>query len=294
MDVHGLNIIPARPLSPQNAADLQKQFDKDPTAFLNGGKGPYPTQTEDQSLGFAADWVAETLSCAQDRMAGFVSQRRSDVAVLIGNGPSLKHVAPDELLGHDVYISNYAVRHPDWRRVARGLAVTNRLVAVQEPYAFQLPQMWKFHPLWLGNVLRDSAQAVFLNAIGGPLFFSTDVLQRIAWHATVSYFWLQILYHAGYRRVVMTGFDNSYQQPEGLREGAIVHQDTDDPNHFDPAYFRGKAWQAADTHHMTRTYQLTRTHFEADGRDVINSTVAGHLEVFPRMPLRDAIQMQPV
>lgn len=294
MDVHGQNILPARMLSMHHAEALRQRFDADPEGFIARSSEPYPLLTETNAWGFDADWVTETLARSRDRMTDFIAQRRSDVAVLIGNGPSLRHVSPDQLWGKDVFISNYAVRHRDWRHLARGLAVTNRLVAEQEPYAFQLPQMWKFHPLWLGHVLRDSSQAVFLNALGGPMFFSTNVLRRVAWHATVSFFWLQILYHAGYRRVVMTGFDNSYQQPKGLREGTLLHQDGDDQNHFDPAYFRGKVWQSADTRHMSQTYQLARAHFAADGRDIINSTIGGHLDDFPRMPLADAIRMQAI
>ncbi|MFN4156358.1 MAG: hypothetical protein ACK4HF_17055 [Paracoccaceae bacterium] len=294
MAVHGLDTLPARPLPPGQARMLQTRFDADPEAFIESRKDPYPLLTEGGCWGFDPDWVAGSLDASRNRMAQFVHSRSSDCAVLIGNGPSLRQVCAQDLVGQDVFISNYAIRHPDWRAVAKGVAVTNRLVAEQEPHVFQLPQMWKFHPVWLGHVLGDSPQTVWLNALGGPLFFPTDLLRRAAWHATVSYFWLQILFHAGYRRVVMTGFDNSYSQPKGLPEGTLIRQETDDPNHFDPAYFRGKTWQSADTNHMSRTYRLARQVYEADGRQIINATVGGQLEDFPRLPLHDAINMVPV
>lgn len=294
MKVKRLNWLPAVPLPPTLAADLQHRFDLDPEGYIDARVDPYPLITEAGAWGFEATWVADTLAASKARMAAFVGSRTSDCAVLIGNGPSLRHVDVESLRGQDVFISNYAIRHPQWQSVAKGVAVTNRLVAEQEPFAFQLPQMWKFHPIWLGHTLSDSPSTVWLNALGGPLFFPANILERAAWHATVSYFWLQILLHAGYRRVVMTGFDNSYSQPKNLPEGTLLRQDSDDPNHFDPAYFRGKVWQSADTDHMSATYRLALEAYQTKGCEIINSTVGGNLNDLPRQPLHDAIRMIPL
>ena len=294
MKVKGLNRLPAAPMRPGLAAELQHRFDLDPERYIEARVDPYPLITEAGAWGFEATWVADTLAASRARMAAFVDSRTSDCAVLIGNGPSLRHVDAETLRGQDVFISNYAIRHPQWQSVAKGVAVTNRLVAEQEPFAFQLPQMWKFHPIWLGHILNDSPNTVWLNALGGPLFFPSNILKRAAWHATVSYFWLQILFHAGYRRVVMTGFDNSYSQPKNLPEGTVLRQDSDDPNHFDPAYFRGKVWQSADTDQMSATYRLALEIYQAKGREIINSTVGGNLNDLPRQPLHDAIRMIPL
>lgn len=294
MQVKGLDKLPAQPLGPAQAAALQQRFDQDPEAYIARRADPYPLITEIGAWGFDAGWVADSLAASRGRMEQFVASRTRDCAVLIGNGPSLRQVDPNTLRGQDVFISNYAIRHPDWHSVAKGVAVTNRLVAEQEPYAFQLTQIWKFHPIWLGHILADSTSTVWLNALGGPLFFPTNILDRAAWHATVSYFWLQILFHAGYRRVVMTGFDNSYSQPVNLREGTMLRQESDDPNHFDPAYFRGKVWQSADTTHMSATYRLARKTYESAGREIINSTVGGQLHDLPRQPLADAIRIIPL
>ena len=167
--------------------------------------------------------------------------RARDVAVLVGNGPSLNKTDLSLLEDQDVFISNYAIKHQDLSRYAKGVAVTNYLVAEQEPYQFMLrDDVWKFFPFWLRNTIIPDDKTIMLDAQGGDLFFSEDITKRIAWHSTVSFFWLQILYHLGYKKVLMIGFDNSYNQAKSSKEGDMIKQEQDDPNHFDPSYFKGK------------------------------------------------------
>lgn len=279
-----------RPMQRPAAQALQARLEADPAAFMADGEGPYPLIDETgRSWGFDLAWVSARLAVGQQRLAAFIADRRGDVAILAGNGPSLRGVDPASLRGADVFVSNYAIRDPGWRAVARGVAVTNRLVAAQDPLLFGTSPLWRFHPVWLGHELADSDRTVWLNAIGGPLFFSPGLDRHVAWHATVTFFWLQVLFHAGYRRVAMIGFDHSYTQPP-VPEGAVLRQHGDDPNHFAPDYFRGRLWQAADTAHMGRTYALARQVFAAAGRDLVNATEGGALEVLPRRPLAEVLR----
>lgn len=290
MAVHGLDQLPCTPLPPAQAYTLGQDLLDRPAAFLTGASAPpYPFTIGDRHYGFEPSWVQKTQVEAAEQLKAFAAGRRSETAVLVGNGPSLNQTNLELLRGQDVYISNYAIKHPLLRDLARGVAVSNPLVAEQEPHVFQLNDLWKFHPLWLGYCLRETPRTVWLNALGGEMFFSEDVTQRIAWHATVSFFWLQILYHAGYRKIVLIGVDNSYQQAANAREGDFIHQAEDDANHFDPNYFKGKTWQAADTDNMAATFHLARTYFEADGREIVNCTVGGRLEAFRRADLRSEL-----
>ena len=289
MGAQDLTARPSRPLAQAQVAELEAQLLKDPQGYVDRADLPYPLSFAERHIGFDPLWTRARLQRGRDRFEAFAGSRRSDTAILVGNGPSLNQIDFDLLRGQDVYISNYAIRHPDLRRLARGVAVSNLLVAEQEPHVFQTTNLWKFHPVWLGHVLGDSAQTVWLNALGGPLFFSPQVRAQIAWHATVTFLWLQLLYSAGYRRVLLIGVDNAYKQAKTAREGDILQQDEDDPNHFDPAYFKGKVWQAADTDHMAASYALAGEYYAADGREIVNCTVGGTLEMFRRMPLQDAL-----
>jgi FkbM family methyltransferase len=245
----------------------------------------YPYYAPGKTYGYHPKWVTETTCKSKELFSQFSASRCSNTAVLVGNGPSLNKIDFDLFRGQDVFVSNYAIKNESIAKYAKGVAVTNYLVAEQEPYWFQLNQLWKFYPIWLAGTMRPSDTSILLNAIGGKLFYSKDVTTKVAWHSTVTYFWLQILYSAGYKKVVMTGFDHFYHQEASAKEGDLIKQTTDDKNHFDPNYFKGKNWQAADVSKMEETYRLAKQYYEADGREIVNATVGGHLEVFRRSVL---------
>jgi hypothetical protein len=120
--------------------------------------------------------------------------------------------------------------------------------------------------------------------------FSTDIFKNISWRHTVSFFNMQLAYGLGYRKIVVVGMDHRYSQPEALAEGEIVSTDDDDGNHFDERYFRGLRWQAADVGAMERTYLLALDAFRSVGGEIVNATVGGNLELFPRLSLSDALR----
>ena len=97
---------------------------------------------------------------------------------------------------------------------------------------------------------------------------------------------MQMAYALGFKKVLLIGVDNSYVQPDSVKEGDVIDQTEDDLNHFDPSYFRGKKWQAADTGNMSDMYVLSKEAFEADGREIVNCTVGGKLELFRRSSLK--------
>ena len=232
------------------------------------------------------DWRERQLARSREVLAEAAEQRRGDVCVVVGNGPSLNKSNLDLLAGVDTFVSNYAVLSPQLARHASVLAVTNHLVADQAPHLFNAARTpLKVFPYWLRYCIHEDPQTVFLNAEGGAPFFSTDIIDRISWHSTVTHFHLQLAYHLGYSRVLMIGFDHSYDQKATAKEGDVLYCESNDANHFDARYFKGKKWQAADTGRMGQVYELAKAAFEADGRVVKNCTVGGHLEVFERSSL---------
>ena len=283
---------PFENISQKRFVDLRAKLLNNSEKFITEelSKSCYPYYSPGRTYGYKPDWVNGVLRDAKQMFKRFSNSRRSDTAILVGNGPSLNRIDFDVLHGQDVYISNYAIKSQEIAKHAKGVAVTNHLVAEQEPFWFSLNNIWKFHPLWLGYTLPYTNTTIFLNALGGELFFSKDITTKIAWHSTVTFFWLQILYSAGYRKVVMTGFDHYYHQKENAKEGDLLKQTDDDQNHFDPNYFKGKVWQAADVSKMEETYLLAKNYYEADGREIVNATIDGHLEIFRRSELSKEIE----
>jgi len=292
LDDNNHRFTPYKKIKTDDFRKLREQLLLDPVNFVFNDPSVdiYPYFSPTGSYGYEMSWVRNILNDSMKKLNDFKKSMRSDIAVLIGNGPSLRKIDFSRLKNQDCYISNYAIKNKELACCANGVAVTNYLVAEQEPYWFNLASCWKFYPFWLTNILNDGSKTILLNASGGEPYFSTDILRKVSWHSTVSHFWLQILYSAGYKKVVLIGFDNSYKQEAKHKEGDMIYQSIDDENHFDPKYFKGKKWQAADTDKMAEMYTMAKRYFEENGREIVNCSVGGKLEVFRRGKFEDEIR----
>lgn len=217
---------------------------------------------------------------------------RKDVCVIVGNGPSLNDTDLDLLSeASAVFCANYSYLNADLSRHMTHLSVVNYLVAEQGSHDFnQYEGAMLCVPYWLRYCIAERDNVYFFKSVGKKEF-SLDATENISWRSTVSFFQMQLAYHLGYRKVLLIGFDHNYPHQPDLKEGEIIDQKSDDMDHFDPAYFRGKRWQAADVGLMEEMYRLAREAFDADGRAILNCTVGGRLETFERSSLEAEFQM---
>jgi len=234
---------------------------------------------------FETDWVKAELAKSSDRVNELRAARRSDTCVIVGNGPSLNDTDLSLLDGTDVFVSNFAHLKEELFSRATYLSVVNNLVAEQGAAVFnQIDSLTTFAPWWLSYCLAPSDTMLFMASVGHPEF-STDLTVNVSWRHTVSFFSMQLAYGLGFRRVALVGFDHSYRQDSAHAEGETIVQVGDDHNHFDPNYFKAKQWHAADVDNMEAMYVLADQAFQADGREIVNCTVGGHLELFSRSDL---------
>lgn len=244
----------------------------------------------DKRWAFDRKWKDAQIEKTQKAFEQFRSERSQDTCIIVGNGPSLNKTDLSLLKNQDVFITNYAFLNTELLKNATYIAVTNYLVAEQGSHQFNLLQgIRKLFPYWLGYCINDDENTFFFNSVGYPEF-SINIHQNVSWRSTVSFFQMQIAYWLGYRKVLLIGFDHSYSQDIAAREGDILVCEEDDSNHFDSRYFKGKRWQAADVSNMEAMYLLAQKAFEKDGREIINCTVGGCLEVFRRSDLKKQIQ----
>ncbi|MEL7090197.1 MAG: glycosyltransferase [Pseudomonadota bacterium] len=232
-----------------------------------------------------ASWYAEEHARAIARMKR-LQDNRKDVCVIVANGPSLNKTNFDLLPRADVMVSNFAIINEKLRCAATYLTVVNDLVAVQGSIEFNQVTAHKLVPFWLSNAINPSPNTCFLPATVKP-DFNFDLDGTYSWRSTVSYFNMQLAHVLGYETVLLVGFDHSYQQAVERKEGDAIDQKDEDPNHFDPRYFKGKVWQAADTDNMEKSYVHARDAYARTNRRIFNATVGGKLEVFPRVALED-------
>ena len=100
--------------------------------------------------------------------------------------------------------------------------------------------------------------------------------------ATVTYVALQLAYFMGFDPVILIGVDHSFKS-KGKANSTVVSQG-DDPDHFHAGYFgKGFRWQLPDLDTSEVGYAMARQAYEADGRQVLDATVGGQLQVFDKV-----------
>jgi len=121
---------------------------------------------------------------------------------------------------------------------------------------------------------------IVLMAIPSPVLvpFSTDLTQGVTCGRTVVYdVCLQVVYYMGFNRVYLVGCDCDYSD----------FCDT----HFYRNPFEDRLAEVAESLQPKRlfAYQNAKEVFESDGREIINCTVGGKLEVFKRETLEEVV-----
>ncbi|HWO43098.1 MAG TPA: hypothetical protein VNO43_14955 [Candidatus Eisenbacteria bacterium] len=123
---------------------------------------------------------------------------------------------------------------------------------------------------------------VFIRSRGGPRF-CTDVAREGVWEgATVTYVAMQLAYYMGVRQIILIGVDHSFKTKGAPHQ--LVVSEGEDPDHFDPGYFgKGFRWNLPDLETSELAYKLAKRQFERAGREILDATIEGKLQVFPKV-----------
>ena len=114
--------------------------------------------------------------------------------------------------------------------------------------------------------------------------FARDCSMSIFQGYTVTFVALQLAFYMGFKSVALIGCDHSFTT-KGPANKEVVSGEKDE-NHFDPNYFSGGVkWHLPDLIQSEVSYTLARNIFECSGREIVNSTEGGLLEVFERQSL---------
>jgi hypothetical protein len=210
-------------------------------------------------------------------------RHRGERCFIIGNGPSLATMDLSQLRGevtfglNRVYMLFERLGFPTTYLVS-----VNRYVIEQCADDFvrlKIPTFLSWHSR---RYLPDQSRAVFLRSVGQPQF-AIDPTVGLWEGATVTYVALQLAYYMGFREVVLIGVDHSFATKGPAH--TLVTSEGDDPNHFDPSYFgKGFRWQLPDLETSEIAYEMARRAFASDGREVVDATVGGKLDVFRKVP----------
>ncbi len=226
------------------------------------------------------------------RIRGWKNRFWEQKAIILCNGPSLNKVDFNALEKSGIFSIglnkiNLIFDRTKFRPSA--IVAVNPHVIEQNALYFNRTDI----PLFLDLIGRRSVtfrrNVHFMHGIGSLRRFARDCSISIVEGYTVTFVAMELAFHMGFNRVALVGCDHSFIQ-RGPANKTVVSGNSD-PDHFDPQYFaKGVKWQLPDLMVSELQYDTARETYEQFGREIVNCTVGGKLEIFRRMPLEDFLE----
>lgn len=213
----------------------------------------------------------------------FRDRHQGERCFIIGNGPSLKRMDLSPLRDEYTFgLNRIYLLFPEIGFPTSFLVCMNRHVIEQFHDEIEALPMPKFFPWTARDVVSDSDSVSLLWRHPIGLRFSKSVAFGVWEGATVTFVAMQLAFYMGFSKVILIGVDHSFQTRGPAHK--LITSDGDDENHFAPNYFgRGVKWQLPDLETSEIAYGLARDTFAAAGRELVDATVGGNLQVFPKV-----------
>jgi hypothetical protein len=218
------------------------------------------------------------------RLKALKDSRRGERCFIIGNGPSLRQTDLTRLRREATLgVNRIYLAFPDMGFPTTYYLSMNNLVVEQCAADIQALPMPKFIAWRSMQYLKPADDLYFLHtSYTGPKFGGADITGRLWEGATVTYVALQVAFYLGFQTAILIGVDHNFTT-QGKPNSTIVSEGPD-PNHFNPNYFgKGFRWQLPDLDTSERGYVMARQAYEAAGRQVLDATVGGKLQIFPKV-----------
>ena len=202
---------------------------------------------------------------------------------VLGNGPSLKKTDLSKLKGEYCFGANriYLIKEEGVDFDPSFIASVDAKLLAQfheEISAQPIPKFisWKYF-----KYFTKDAQTSFIR-LNYDRKFSTDLTGYCWGGHTVTFINLQLAYYMGFSEVVLIGCDHSYAGAGAPNTDVKI--EGADSNHFsDKYYVKGNTYRIPDYRNQEHAYALAREAFEKDGRRVVDATIGGKLQVFPKV-----------
>ncbi|RMF49976.1 MAG: DUF115 domain-containing protein [Anaerolineae bacterium] len=226
------------------------------------------------------------------RLAALKDKYRGQRCFIIGNGPSLRQTDVSRLKNEFTFGMNRVyLAFEEWGFRTSFLVSVNDLVieqCVDDFLALDMPRFfsWRSRKFFDGRELANPP--AFLYTTYDAPKFARDARFRLWEGATVTYVCLQLAFHMGFEQAILIGVDHSFAS-KGEANKTVVSEG-DDPNHFAPNYFgKGFRWQLPDLDTSEQAYWMARQAWESDGRQVLDATIGGKLQVFPKVDFAQVV-----
>ena len=210
--------------------------------------------------------------------------------IVVGNGPSLKQTPLEEFSDtFAIGMNKIHLLYSSTRWRPSLIVCVNNLVARQNRAVFatsDIPVFLAWKCRWFMGRNNNPDLHYFKNR--ATMEFSTDVSEWAAGLSpTVTYTALQFAYYLGGNPVILFGVDHEFDTAPDA--SGIMKKTGPDKNHFDPDYFQdGQYWGLPDLEGSEAAYRIARKAFEQDGREILDATIGGKLQVFRKINLDEA------
>jgi hypothetical protein len=227
--------------------------------------------------------ISDMLQRSQEKIRQFHNKHLGQRCVIIGNGPSLNEMDLS-FLRHEICfgMNKIYLGFERWNFSPTYYVAVNEFVIEQSVDGIRKMSCPKF----IGNrgisSFNPTDDIIFMKTFPPPgEAFSKRPDMGLEEGATVTYVAMQLAYYMGFSEVVLIGVDHHFVT-QGTPHKTVV-SDGDDPNHFDSSYFgKGLKWQLPDLEGSEKSYRVAKQVFEESGRRIIDATVNGRCQVFPK------------
>jgi len=204
--------------------------------------------------------------------------------LVVGNGPSLNNTPLDDFssvpaIGMNKI--NLIFDRVNWR--PDYIFVTNKLVTIQNRIFFESTDIDVFIS-WKDRHHIEDDDSIQFYLQRPTRRFQENFAKGVGAAGTVTYACLQFAYYLGADPVILFGVDHDFEYDGDPSE--IQEAKGDDVNHFDPNYFSdGDKWGLPNLEMSELGYMYSKKAFEADNRRVLDATIGGELDIFPKISL---------
>lgn len=268
-----------------------------------------PFRRASRKLGYPPQhWRCPIARGMAQRLLSLKGTYRGRRCFVMGNGPSLNEMELSLLSDDFVWGSNRCYLLYDrinWRHqffVSMDTRVLPDIADEVNELSDELPKTSFFFPYCFAQrTITPKPNVFFYNQVRAEAnrpetMVSAKVERWVPEVSTVTIAAIHLATHLGFDPIYLIGCDTSYRvqstvEIEDEHGNDFVSTADDDANHFDPRYFgKGRKWHDPHVDRMIAMYEVVKARSQAS---IVNATVGGNLEVFPRVEFKSLFPKVP-
>lgn len=217
------------------------------------------------------------------RLRAYQNRYSGERCFIIGNGPSLRKTDMKKIKNEFTFgMNRIFLMFPKLGFKTSFIVSVNDLVIEQSKDEFRKLDIPVFVSWRARRWLEPQENLYYLYTTYTGKKFAKDATKRMWEGATVTYSCLQLAFYMGFSKAVLIGVDHNFST-KGKPNTTIISKG-DDQNHFHPDYFgKGFKWQLPDLNTSEVGYCLAKEIYQRNGREVVDATINGKLDVFPKV-----------